>query len=181
MVSLAKKYRKKELVPLTGADHNGCGGGQAQGAGAGDDQDRHPKEEGKEEAVVALGEPVRGVPARQTGHKPAGGGGGRGAPGFVRAAGAGSWQGRMERITGPQTQPHTGGWRGGAARGSGPKQASAGCLPAQSSSVRSGRQSDGRRPLRQRLSCSRPADCSPGEPGGEGEHHDNGHKHGGDL
>lgn len=56
---------------LTCAHHDSGGGGQSQGAGAGDDHGCHGEEQGKEEAGVAGGQPAVGVPAHHTSCVPA--------------------------------------------------------------------------------------------------------------
>ena len=40
------------------AHHDGCGGGQPQGTGAGYDQHRDAKQQGKQEVIMALRKPV---------------------------------------------------------------------------------------------------------------------------
>ena len=52
------------------ADHHSCGGGQAQGAGAGDHQDRDAKKRGKQEGVVPHGGPLRRVQLEDACHVP---------------------------------------------------------------------------------------------------------------
>ena len=52
------------------ADHHSCGGGQAEGAGAGDHQDRDAEQRGKEEGVVPHGRPLRRVQLKDARHVP---------------------------------------------------------------------------------------------------------------
>ena len=50
--------------------HDSCGRGQAQGAGAGDDQHRDAEQEGEQEAVRAEGQPAVGVAMKAASYQP---------------------------------------------------------------------------------------------------------------